>query len=277
MAVFWGFFEAAWGHVMALFGVPLRFSATFSLRNDAIASRFGSKIGGADMVARMTKAKLARRTTAIEPKASPNDDEQQRDRLAKDLLGPEVRHGELASRLTEAILKGSEHSRRPDFGNFYVELLRATEQAEKGDLSMASRLLVTQAISLDGIFTEMTRRASNNMRDHPQAMEIFMRLALKAQAGSRATLAELAKLHQPREQTVRNVHVNEGGQAVIANQFHHHGGGQENGKNSDQPYEQSPCGPALLGHDPLGNGVPITGVEGQAALSPSRRAFTGGT
>ncbi len=53
-----------------------------------------------------------------------------------------------------------------------------------------------------------------------------MRLALKVKANSRATLETLAKLHQPREQTVRHVHVNEGGQAVVADNFHNYAGGQ---------------------------------------------------
>lgn len=38
----------------------------------------------------------------------------------------------------------------------------------------------------------------------------------------RATLEALAKLHQPREQTVKHVHVNEGGRAIVADQIHQH-------------------------------------------------------
>lgn len=208
------------------------------------------------MTAKNTKTKPARRAEVAGSKASTHDD-RQRDQLARDLLEPGARHGHLASRFTEALLNGTEEVKRPDFGNFYVELLRETKKAEGGDLSIASRLLVAQAISLDGIFTEMARRASYNMREYPQAMEIFMRLALKAQAGSRTTLAELAKLHQPREQTVRHVHVNEGGQAVIADQFHHHAGGQGNAASTDQPHAQCPCGSALPCPDPQGHGVPI--------------------
>lgn len=150
------------------------------------------------------------------------------------------------------------------------------KKAEGGDLSIASRLLVAQAISLDGIFTEMARRASYNMREYPQAMEIFMRLALKAQAGSRATLAELAKLHQPREQTVRHVHVNEGGQAVIADQFHHHTGGQGNGKTADRSHATGTAGmaPRCLAQ-PFGNGLPIPCRE-RADAVPNARGHESG-
>ncbi len=201
----------------------------------------------------------------------------QRDRFAEDMLEPGIRHGILASKLTASILNGTAKDERPDMGNFLVGLLRETKKAEKGDLSIASRLLVAQAISLDGIFTEMARRAAYNMREYPQAMEIFMRLALKAQTGSRATLAELAKLHQPREQTVRHVHVNEGGQAVIADQFHHHTGGQGNGTSTEQPHAQSSCGPALPCSDPLREGVPVACDQRRETVQNARGQGKRGT
>src|SRR3546814_5532823 len=86
----------------------------------------------------------------------------------------------------------------------------------KGDLSLASRIFTSQAISLDALFTDMARRSGNNMGHYPDAADRYMRLALKAQAACRSTLEALARLHQPREQTVKHVHVNEGGQAVVA-------------------------------------------------------------
>jgi hypothetical protein len=100
-----------------------------------------------------------------------------------------------------------------------------------------------------------------------------MRLALKAQANSRATIEALAKLHQPREQTVRHVHVNEGGQAVIADQFHHHAGGQGNGQSTEQPHAaRSPCaGTALPSPDPLGEAMPVSSGEGRKAMQNARR------
>lgn len=224
------------------------------------------------MMAKSIKAKPTPPAKAAGSR-TPTSDVEQRDQLAKDLLEPSARHGELALRFIEPILNGTPDEQMPDVGNFYVEFKRATKKAEAGDLSIASRLLVAQAISLDGIFSEMARRASQNMREYPQAMEIFMRLALKAQAGSRATLAELAKLHQPREQTVRHVHVNEGGQAVIADQFHHHTGGQENGKTGNQPHATGSAGasPALPGPDPTGLGVSIPGGAGPEKVPNARR------
>ena len=102
-------------------------------------------------------------------------------------------------------------------------------------------------MTLDTMFTEMTRRMAPNMGEHLAATEIYARIALKAQAQSRATLEALAKLHQLCNQTVRHVHVNEGGQAVIADQVHHHAGGVENGKSIKQSHapEAANAGAAL--------------------------------
>jgi hypothetical protein len=48
-------------------------------------------------------------------------------------------------------------------------------------------------------------------------------------------------------------------------------GGAENGKVADQSYEQGAHGPALLGTDTAGYGVPIAGIEGQEAVPAARR------
>ena len=86
------------------------------------------------------------------------------------------------------------------------------------------------------MFAELARRAGNNMGEYINAAERYGRLALKAQSNCRATLEALAKLHQPREQTVKHVHVNEGGQAVVADHIHQHTGGRENAKTNGQPH-----------------------------------------
>lgn len=147
-----------------------------------------------------------------------------------------------------------------------------------GDLTTLRRLLSAQALSLDAMFADLAHSAAANRCDYPHAFEQYMRLALKAQAGSRATIDTLARLHQPREQTVRHVHLNEGGgQAVVADQFHNHTGATENHKLFKQSDTTGPAGAsaALPCPDARGNGVPISGGEGQAALQDARRAVCG--
>ena len=185
------------------------------------------------------------------------DDETEAQAIARSVLAPSFRHAMVTGQLLKSQFAGSENS--PGTGD-YADAFRARgNRAAKGDLEFASRMLAAQASTLDTIFAEMARRMAVNMGEFLPSTETYARIALKAQANSRATLEALAKLHQPREQTVRHVHVNEGGQAVIADQFHHHTGGQENGKSIEQPHATGSAGAsaALPGPDPIGNFVPI--------------------
>lgn len=192
--------------------------------------------------------------------------------VARKVLDPGFRHALTASQFADKMLGTSiEH---PGLMDYVDHVLKVAGEAKNGELAIASKLLAAQALTLDSMFTELARRAALNMSEYLGATESYGRLALKAQSNCRATLEALAKLHQPREQTVRHVHVNEGGQAVIADQFHHHGGGTgENGKSNEQSLAAAPASncPALPCPDPLGNGVPIPSREREATLQDARR------
>ena len=193
--------------------------------------------------------------------------------MARKLMQPAFRNAAAASAFTTKML-GSEIE-QPGLGDYadYVQL--TTEKAAGGDIAMASRILAAHALTLDSMFTELARRAAMNMGDYINAAERYGRLALKAQSNCRATLEALAKLHQPREQTVRHVHVNEGGQAVIADQFHNHAGGTGNAESAEQPHAAGTgaagSGPALLGHDAQGNSLPIPSDQGRETMPDARR------
>lgn len=199
--------------------------------------------------------------------------------LAQAILGQNVRHGLAASAFANGTIGGSgETLALMDCARFIQT--RATNAID-GDLAFASAMLASQAVTLDSMFTEFARRAANNIGEYPQAMERYARLAMKAQSNARTTLETLAKLHLPREQTVRHVHVNEGGQAVIADQFHHHTGGHRNAESTEQPHAAGTgavgSGPAMLGHDAQGNGLPIPGDQGGEAMPDARRQGQRGT
>ena len=68
------------------------------------------------------------------------------------------------------------------------------------------------------------------------------------------------------------MHVSEGGQAVVADEFHHHEGGQRNAKASEQSHATGTvCDSAtMLGKDTAGNGMPITSREGEATMQNAR-------
>lgn len=216
----------------------------------------------------MTQTKGSKGAKPVIVEAQAGEDQAQA--MARAMTVPYLRHGIVTQGIAKKMagdLPGD-----PDITTFGKAIRDESERTRKGDLTLASELLTAQALSLDSMFTEYVRRATINMGDYPLAMERFAKLALKAQANCRASLEALARLHQPREQTVRHVHVNEGGQAVIADQIHHHGGSVENGKSVKQSHAPGAAdhGPPMLGADPDGCGVPIPGGEGQAAMQNAR-------
>jgi hypothetical protein len=168
---------------------------------------------------------------------------------------------------------------KPSFGELSMEGLMESladhvTATKRGDLTSQKAMLACQAVALNTIFTEMARRAAANMGEYLEATERYMRLALKAQAQSRATVEALERLIGGREQTVRHVHVdNRGGQAVIADTVQT--GGQQNAKNAEQCHAtgaaEAGVRPPLLGSDPLGSGVPISSRQGQEAMQDARR------
>jgi hypothetical protein len=145
--------------------------------------------------------------------------------------------------------------------------------AKAGDLGNQKAMLAAQADALNSIFTEMARRAALNMGDYIGATETYLRLGLKAQAQCRANIEALDSLTSGRVQTVKHVHVNEGGQAIVADQFHQHTGGKENGKGNEQPHATGAAGEsaALPSPDPIGPAVPIASGEGKAKVPHARR------
>ena len=204
--------------------------------------------------------------------------------LAQAGIKPEMRHSRVARDFINDVTMDDE-SEWKDTLEAYLAEGRAPPEDK---LLMVSRMLANQAITLDAIFTNMAQRAAANIGQYPEAVDHYMRHALKAQAGSRASLEALARLHQPREQIVKHVNVNEGGQAVFANQIHQNGGkagptieeqpseeaDEDTGSKSQsgaQPHVQRTRGPALLGKEPTRQSVPVPRDEGQKAMPPARR------
>lgn len=202
------------------------------------------------------------------------------DAQARALLEPYVRHGLTAGMYANRALGGTQD--KPSLMDSADFLEAQAKSAADADLAMASHMLAAQSITLDAMFTELARCAALNMGEYVHAAEKYARLALKAQSNSRATLEALAKLHQPREQTVRHVHVNDGGQAIVAEQFHHHAGGTRNDVSTEQSHATGTAGStgvsaALLGQDAGGHTVPIPGDQGAAAMPHARRNQSGRT
>ena len=98
-----------------------------------------------------------------------------------------------------------------------ASLRRGGEAVNRGDLAAAERMLNNQAIALDVMFSELAGRAAANMGKHLPAMETYLRLALKAQSQSRATLETLAAIKSPPVVFARQANINNGGQQQVNN------------------------------------------------------------
>ena len=71
------------------------------------------------------------------------------------------------------------------------------EAVSGGDLSSLERVLAAQALSLNTMFAELSRRAATNMGRDSDATDRYLRLALKAQSQSRASIEALAAIKNP--------------------------------------------------------------------------------
>lgn len=219
----------------------------------------------------MTKAKAEpKKPRALNVQAKTGETEPQS--MARIMIEPHFRHAILAKTFTEKSL--GKLPGDPELADFADAMHQAVAPSTDERLQAATETLLAQAYSLDAIFTEMARRSANNMGEYIGAAETYMRMALKAQANSRATFEAIAKLHQPREQTVKHVHVNEGGQAVVADNFHQHrGGAEKNGKSNEQSHAAGATGErhALPSPDAARDGVPIPSSTREKALQNARR------
>lgn len=116
--------------------------------------------------------------------------------------------------LSAAVLVGARLAAAP-VTDLARELRRQTEAINRGDMTRAENMLLAQAHTLDALFANLATRAMNSR--HLDNMEVFMRLAFKAQSQSRATLQTLGDLKAPKNVSFvkqanigKNVQVNNG-------------------------------------------------------------------
>lgn len=74
-------------------------------------------------------------------------------------------------------------------------------KVQGGDLADAEAMLMAQASTLDAIFNSLARRAALNVGQHMNAVDLYLRLAMKAQGQCRTTLETLAEIKYPKAAT----------------------------------------------------------------------------
>ena len=90
-----------------------------------------------------------------------------------------------------------------EVSDFILELQKAGNEVVKGDLGRLERMMSSQAIVLDTIFNSLALKAAG--AEYIKNYEVFMRLALKAQAQSRNTVEALAMLKHPQPYIQTNI------------------------------------------------------------------------
>lgn len=100
----------------------------------------------------------------------------------------------------------------PDIGELVRNIERHTELVNTGDMRRLEGMLVSQAVALESLFTHLTERAMA----HTQipGFEANMRMALRAQNQSRATIEALASLKNPPVLFAKQANIAHGPQQV---------------------------------------------------------------
>lgn len=128
---------------------------------------------------------------------------------------------------------------------------------------MQAAIAVQMALTNDSAVRALTSMSGG----HPEAFNNIANKLLR----TFAMLAEtLNKMQRGGTQIVKHIHVNEGGQAIVADTFNHTGGSR---KTPEQTHATSGAGgrPALSCPDPLGNGVPIPRRQRKGTVQNARR------
>ena len=95
-----------------------------------------------------------------------------------------------------------------------AELSAQSDAVQRGDLARAETMLIAQAHSLDAIFAKLAGLAMLNFFKNFEAGDRFMRLALKAQSQSRATLETLSAVKNPPVVIAKQANVTSGPQQI---------------------------------------------------------------
>jgi len=131
-----------------------------------------------------SKTKAKKRITVAEfPKAA---EAEKADASAKLFLSPSAQ----ATAVAAEYLKGPFGEQ--DFRALFDGLSASVKDVWEGDTKRIEAMLFAQATALQTIFTSLARRAHS--QEYVKHLETFLRLALKAQSQSRATLETLATI-----------------------------------------------------------------------------------
>lgn len=164
--------------------------------------------------AQKSTVKANQAPAAIPAKADPNGYEIKAEEwgFTKDNTNSQVIAAlSVRSALTATTYKAFVDSDLVEVTDLMGELRKAGEEVASGNMSRIEKMLTHQALTLDVIFNNMAQRASR--AEYVKNTDIFLKLALKAQAQARSTSEALALLKNP-QPYIRQANMTTGPQQV---------------------------------------------------------------
>ena len=152
-------------------------------------------------------------------------------------------------------------------------IIETTNQVNDDDLHRLESMLVSQATSLQSIFSDLARKAQ--AQTYLKHFETYLGLALKAQAQSRATITALGELKNPRHATfVKQANIAHGPQQVNNGVMP---SDADTSREKKQKTEQNKLleeadGKFSIGVVPGKAATPESGDQGMEALEPIHRS-----
>lgn len=98
--------------------------------------------------------------------------------------------------LSASVLTICQNVEHAEINSLVLELSKQSEAVRNGNLARIESMLLSQAHTLDGLFSRLTTHALT--AQNINVMEQYMRLALRAQNQTRATLQTLAEIKEPK-------------------------------------------------------------------------------
>jgi hypothetical protein len=104
--------------------------------------------------------------------------------------------------------------------DFATSLKKAAKKLEANDLSDVEAMLLTQGLTLNVMFHDLTGRMARNLHgggEYRTAMECYLKLAFRAQDQCRRTFETLGALKTPQTVFAKQANINNGGQQQVNN------------------------------------------------------------
>ncbi|WP_339081596.1 hypothetical protein [Pseudomonas sp. TMP9] len=125
----------------------------------------------------------------LDLRAEKKPDESDKQAMARVVTSPEC--------LSATVLTICQNIDHAHVTEMVSELSKQSAAIHNGDLKRAESMLIAQAHTLDGLFAKLATKAMTDGRI--DKLELYMRLALKAQNQARATLQTLVELKTPKQ------------------------------------------------------------------------------